>query len=187
MSEVDEPVSEPPRRRPWWWIAVGAVLAAAVLAGVIWSVRGSQPSAGDPAATGTPAATVGATPSAEPSNSPSARPTPTSTRKLTPYCRDYLAIRGGGPSEDPPDDEGSPDPGSLSATFAKWLERYTAASAHAPADLRPRYAKVIRYLKDAIITFDTGDWNATRAQLKQLPTLNKAMDDIETRSKRLCG
>lgn len=187
MAEVDEPVSKPPGRRPWWWVAAGAVLAAAVLLGVLWSARGGEPSAGGPPTMPSPVATDPATTTAEPSTSPSASPTPTSTRKLTPYCRDYLAILGGGPSGDPPDDEASPDTGSLSDTYAKWLQRYTAASVHAPADLRPRYAKVIRYLKDAKITFDTGDWNATRAQLKQLPTLNKAMDDIETRSKRLCG
>lgn len=188
MSEVEEPVVTPPGRRPWWWIAAGAVLAAAVLVGVIWSTRVGQPAAGGPSESPTPVASdsATATPSAEPSSSPSVSPTPTSTRKLTPYCRDYLAILGGRPSEDP-DDEESPDTGSISDTFGKWLKRYTAAATHAPADLRPRYAKVIRYLKDAIITFDTGDWNATRAQLKQMPTLNKTMDAIETRSKKLCG
>ncbi|MFT4294801.1 MAG: hypothetical protein QM582_05245, partial [Micropruina sp.] len=170
-----------------WWAMAAAVLAAVVVVAVVWAARGTQQVAEVPSVT--PPATASATPGEEPSDlpgeTPSASPAPTSTRSLSPYCRDYLAILGGA-SGGTPDDDASPDTGQLSETFAKWLERYTAASKKAPAALQPHYAKVIRYLKDAKITIDSGDWNAVRAQLKQLPKLNKAMDEIETRSERLC-
>lgn len=178
-------------------LAVGLGLLVLVAGGLAaWALFGPTRPAAAPASPSasvtsppspTPSETLSTSPSPSASDTPSpSAPTETATAKeQTPYCKAFS--RMGETEIEGSDNDGNVDFDKLAKSFATLIEKYSAAAALAPESLKDDYDKVLAKLQQGADAVKSKDFEALKEMVKNLKSLNSAMDAIHDESTKLCS